>query len=286
MRKTVKCVISSVLTASMVMSIASCSLFDKAGKLCTEVGDEFMKAALERDIDDLCELCSDEDDAAAALESYMGDNDPVQALLDRATFSAGKPDCSTKDKKGSIEYTITLPDYDAALDEDPEDVDEFEDLLDETKDTVEIKVTLDFKLKKDDWLIDNPEDVAEDLYDELFSVKYGFESPRAHLIDHEYFYGSSDDVYTNVSSLDLDVYFTDSEHFDYYFTVSYQGNIIYTSSERNDYGYIYCYCYYDNTSIYDDNNWYYPAGEYTYNVYDGDDALIVSHTCTVVNNYD
>ena len=50
MKRNVKCVVSTVLVASMAMSVASCSLFDKAGKLCTEVGDEFMQAALERDL--------------------------------------------------------------------------------------------------------------------------------------------------------------------------------------------------------------------------------------------
>ncbi len=281
MKKTLKCIISSAVMASMVMSIASCSLFDKAGKLCTEVGDEYLTAALARDIDDISELCTDEDEAVDALSPYMGDNDPVQALLDRATFEAGKPDCSTKDGKGSIEYTVTLPDYDAALDEDPEDVDDFEDILDELKDTVEITVTVDFKLKKDEWLVDNPDELAEDLYEELFDVNYGFESPRAQLIDHEYFYGSDDDVYSDVSTLDLDIYFTDSDTFDFSFEVVYQGNVIFESGTRTDYSYIYCYCYYEDTTLYQSGEYYFPEGQYTYNVYDGNGELIVSHTCTV-----
>ena len=286
MKRNVKCVVSTVLTASMVMSVASCSLFDKAGKLCTEVGDEFMKAALERDLEDMVDLCSDEDDATEALEVYTFDNDPVQALLDRASFEAGKPECKTKDKKGKIVYTVTLPDYDAALDEDPEDVDEFEDILDDIKDTVEIEVTLEFKLdKKDNWVIDNPEDVAEDLFAELFDVNYGFESYLTAHIDHGYFYGASNDVYTNVGTLDYDLYFDTYDDFDYSFDVVYNGSVIFTES-GSDYGSVWCYCSYYETSIYDSGNSYFPAGNYTYNIYDGDGALIVSATVTVENTYD
>ena len=286
MKRNVKCVVSTVLVASMAMSVASCSLFDKAGKLCTEVGDEFMQAALERDLGDMVDLCLDEDDATAAPEIYTYDNDPVQALLDRASFEAGKPDCSTKDKKGKITYTVTLPDYDAALDEDPEDVDEFEDILDDTKDTVTIDVTLEFKLnKKDEWEIDNPEDVAEDLFEELFDVNYGFESYLTAHIDHGYFYGASDDVYTDVSTLDYDLYFDNSDDFDYSFDVVYEGSVIYSQS-GSDWSYIYCYCRYSETSIYQSGTSCFPAGNYTYNIYDGDGALIISATVTVVNNYD
>ena len=108
-----------------------------------------MKALIERDAEDMAELCSDEDEAVAIFTPYCGDMEAVEAVLSRATFEAGKPACKTKDKKGEIEYTITLPDYESCLDEDPEDVDELEDLLDDTKDTIEMKVTLEFKLKKD-----------------------------------------------------------------------------------------------------------------------------------------
>ncbi|MCR5592367.1 MAG: hypothetical protein K6F79_01280 [Saccharofermentans sp.] len=93
----------------------------------------------------MAELCEDEDDALAALNPYASDNDPIDAILERASVTAGK--ASFKKDGGSVVFTITLPDYDAALDDDPEDIDEFEDALDQA-DTIDIEVTLEFVNKK------------------------------------------------------------------------------------------------------------------------------------------
>ena len=275
MKKVERVVISSVLVTSMLFSITSC---DKAGKMCTEVGDDFMGALLERDAEDLAELCTDEDEALDIFTPYCTDHDAVEAVLSRATFEAGKPSCKTKDKKGEIEYTITLPDYESCLDEDPEDVDEFEDLLDDTKDTVEMTVTLEFKLKKDDWLIDNAEDIAEEIYEELFNVDWGFESPLTAKVDYGHFYGaSSSDVYDDPYCLDYDLYFTETINEDITFEVVYDGNVIYTQTRSASY-YVYCYCYPEDCSLGVSD---FPDGNYTYNVYDEDGALIISATCTV-----
>ena len=278
MKKVTKAVVSAVLATSMMFGMTSCSLFDKAGKQCKEVGDEFMKALIERDAEDMAELCSDEDEAVAIFTPYCGDMEAVEAVLSRATFEAGKPACKTKDKKGEIEYTITLPDYESCLDEDPEDVDELEDLLDDTKDTIEIKVTLEFKLKKDDWLIDNAEDIAEDVFEEILDTDWGFESPLVGMIDHYYFYGSDEGFYDSPYCLDLDIYFTQSVNEDVSFDVVYNGNVVY--SERTYAGnYAFCYCYSDELEGMSD----FEDGEYTYNVYDSNGALICSATCSVDN---
>ena len=276
MKKVTKAIVSTVLASSMMFGMTSCSLFDKAGKQCKEVGDQFMEALIERDAEDMAELCTDDDEALALFERYCGDQEALEAVISRATFEAGKPACKTKDKKGEIEYTITLPDYESALDEDPEDIDEFEDLLDDTKDTVEIKITLEFKLKKDDWLIDNAEDIAEDVFEEILDTDWGFESDLISKIDYYYFYGSDDDVYDTPYALDLDIYFTESVDQDVTFEVVYNGNVIY-SSETWAGTYAFCYCYSYELEGMDD----FEDGSYTYNVYDENGALIVTATCTV-----
>lgn len=279
MKKVTRIAVSMVLVSSMVLGMTSCSLFDKAGKQCQEVGDEFMKALIEREAEDMAELCTDDEEALELLEKYCGDMEALEAVISRATFEAGKPACKTKDKKGEIEYTITLPDYESCLDEDPEDIDEFEDLLDDSKDTVEIKVTLEFKLKKDDWLIDNADDIAEDVFEEILDTDWGFESPLLSKIDYYYFYGADDDnCYDYPYDLDLDIYFTENVSTTVTFDVLYNGNVVYSSSTSAG-TYAYCYCYsYDLEGMSDFEN-----GEYTYNVYDSDGALIVSATCTVNN---
>lgn len=273
MKKVTRVVVSSALIASMMFGITSC---DKAGKQCTEVGDEFMKALIERDAEDMAELCSDEDEAVAIFTPYCGDMEAVEAVLSRATFEAGKPACKTKDKKGEIEYTITLPDYESCLDEDPEDVDELEDLLDDTKDTIEMKVTLEFKLKKDDWLIDNADEIAEDILEELFNVDWGFESPITAKIDEYHFFNSSNSVYSSSTSyLDLDIYFTEDVDENITFEVIFNGSVVYEDDEFiSDYVYLYCHDY-------DMPNGEFENGQYTFNVYDSDGALIVTATCTV-----
>ena len=161
MKKASKTLIASVLVASMAMSMTGCSA---AAKECKEIGTQFIEAALEREIEDMAELCEDEDDALAALAAYEAAYDPVDAILERATVEAGK--ASVKKDGGTVEFTITIPDYDAALDEDPEDCDEFEDLLDDA-DTIEISITLEFVNKRDNWVIDNVDDFADDFYGEL-----------------------------------------------------------------------------------------------------------------------
>lgn len=272
MKKVGKTIISMLLVSSMMLSVTSC---DKAGKLCTEVGDEFMKALIERDAEDMAELCSDEDEALDIFTPYCGDMEAVEAVLSRATFEAGKPACKTKDKKGEIEYTITLPDYESCLDEDPEDVDELEDLLDDTKDTIEIKVTLEFKLKKDDWLIDNPDEICEDVLEELYDVDWGFGSPYANLISSWSFFGSDDGVYdSGLYALDLDIYFTESIGEDFHFVVERDGVEVFDDYEYcTDYAWCYCHDYDLGGNI--------ASGNYTYYIYDESGALVLQATCTV-----
>ena len=58
MKKACKTLIASALIASMALSATGCS---KAAKECKEIGTEFLEAALEREIEDMAELCEDED---------------------------------------------------------------------------------------------------------------------------------------------------------------------------------------------------------------------------------
>ena len=275
MKKVGKIIVSTALVSSMMFSVASCSLFDKAGKLCTEVGDEFMGALIDREAEDMSELCTDEDEALDIFTPYCGDMEAVEAVLSRATFEAGKPACKTKDKKGEIEYTITLPDYESCLDEDPEDVDELEDLLDDTKDTIEIKVTLEFKLQKDDWLIDNPDEICEEVLEELYDVDWGFGSPYANLISSWSFFGSDNGVYdSSLYALDLDVYFTESIGEDFHFVVERDGVEVFDDYEYcTDYAWCYCHDYDLGGTI--------QSGNYTYYIYDESGALVLQATCTV-----
>ena len=274
MKKASKTLIASVLVASMAMSMTGCSA---AAKECKEIGTQFIEAALEREIEDMAELCEDEDDALAALAAYEAAYDPVDAILERATVEAGK--ASVKKDGGTVEFTITIPDYDAALDEDPEDCDEFEDLLDDA-DTIEISITLEFVNKRDNWVIDNVDDFADDIYGELYDIDFGFESMYEGWIESENWWGADGSVYSSGRSyLDLDLTIN-NEHYDddidYYFQVYQDGSLIFTSGDYSDYGFLENYCYADDCGIGS-----FPSGSYTFVLYDSNGVEFYRSTCTV-----
>ena len=82
MKKVTKAIVSTVLASSMMFGMTSCSLFDKAGKQCKEVGDQFMEALIERDAEDMAELCTDDDEALALFERYCGDQEALEAVIE------------------------------------------------------------------------------------------------------------------------------------------------------------------------------------------------------------
>ena len=275
MKKASKTLIASALIASMALSMTGCSA---GAKECKELGTEFIEAAFEREIEDMAELCEDEDDALAALAAYAAEYDPVDAILSRASVEAGK--ASIKKDGGTVEFTITIPDYDAALDEDPEDCDEFEDLLDDA-DTIEIEITLEFVNKRDSWVIDNVEDFVEDFYEELYDVDFGFESMYEGWVGSENWWGADGSIYSGERSyLDLDLTIGNDHYYDdmeYYFVVYKDGTLIYTSSDYTDYGFLENYCYIEDTNL---GN-YFPTGSYTFVLYDMNDVEFYRSTCQV-----
>jgi len=285
MKKVTKTVISAALAASVMASAAGCSLFDKAAKECQEVGDEFIQAALEREISDMIDLCEDEDDAAAALEQYEQENEAIDLIIEKAEFEAGKADCKTKDGKGKIEYTITLPDYEAALDEEPEDEDEFGDLLEDVEETVEINVTLEFKLnKKDVWQISNPDEFAEDFFGELDEIDFPFGSEYEEMVDHlEWWWDDGNGVYTDTGDIELDI-IPKTEYqsvtWEFYYEVYNQGgtNLIFTSTNKTDSG-SYIEAYFYASDVWD--QYTLPADTYRIVFYDLDGHEIAEDSCVV-----
>lgn len=276
MKKSSRIVISSVLIASMCIGLTGC----KSAKFCKEAGEGFIAAVLDKDLSDITDYCTDDDEAAVLFAPYMNDNDPVDLLLERAEVKAGK--ASVKKDSGSVVFTITLPDYDAVLDEDPEDIDEFEDLLDEMTDTIDMEVTLEFKNKRDEWLVDNYDEFIEDFLEELYDIDFGFQSEYEGWIDHDNWWGASDGVYTGDRSyIDLDVTIID-EHYGDDMTFTWKcfkdGTLIYTSGTVNDYGFLEQYCYCEQSSI---GSYYFPAGTYTITLYDSNGVEFHSSTCTV-----
>lgn len=277
MKRVEKTLVASVLVASMCISLTGCSA---GAKECKELGTEFLEAALGREVEDMADLCSDDDEAIELFAPYEAGYDPVDLILERAEISAGK--ASFKGDEGSIIFTISLPDYEAAIDEEPDDLDEFEDLLDDSEDTIDLEITLEFVKDKDDWLIDNYEDFVEDFYEELYDIDFGFQSEYEGWVDHDNWWGSDSGVYTGDRSyIDLDVTIIDDLYWED-MTFSWQcfmdGTLIYTSGTISDYGFLEQYCYASETSLGTD---YFPAGTYTITLYDSNGVEFWSSTCEV-----
>lgn len=203
-------VLSAILSMAMVASLASCSLFDKAGEECQAVGDEFIETALSfDDVEDLADFVieDDEDFEDWDVPNLDADEECVSEILAASSFEADKKsiDCSTKDEEGTITYIVTMPDYDAIMDEDPEDADEFIDMIEDCEDVIEVEVTLEFELEDEEWRVSNVEDALTDLYDDLFSSDVSFLPSFAQAIDYlDWYYGGD-----NSTCLELDIWKTD-----------------------------------------------------------------------------
>jgi len=290
-----KKVISTMLVASMaVASLSGCSLLDKANKQCTEAGDEFMEAVLSCDAEDIAELTVDEDEALEILADYSLDNEFLMAVLDNATFEAGHKSCSTKNEEGEIEYTITIPDYEAALDEDPEDMDELIDLLEDSEETIEITTTIEFELgKKEQWYISNIEDVLDDIMGDILDTELPFANYED-LIDHVNWYwtDNGDSTYYSTwnSVVELDIWTTEAgaqeaSSWNLRYDVYYNGTMI--DQGKTDYyvsssgSYIETYCYADDVPGYDNNGM--PVGSYRIVIMDNNGIVLADSTCEVID---
>ncbi|MCQ2516203.1 MAG: hypothetical protein MJ094_05005 [Saccharofermentans sp.] len=289
-----KKILSTVIVASMALaSMSGCSLFDKANKECTELGDNFMDAILSCDADDIAELTIDEDEALEILADYALDNEFLVAILDNASFEAGSKSCSTKKGEGEIEYTVIIPDYEEALDEDPEDMDELIDLLEDV-DTIEITTTIEFELgKKDKWYVSNIEDVLDDIMGDILDTELPFAN-YDELIDHVNWYwtDSGNDTYYSTwnSMVELDIWTTsegalEAASWNLHYDVYYNGNLIIENSDNyyvsSSGTYIETYCDEEDVPSYSGDGM--PVGTYRIVVMDNNGCVLADSTCTVID---
>ena len=155
--------VSSILIASMLLSLCSCS---GDNKTVLAVADAYAQAVAGFDTDDIADLM-DGDTAQNALERFEAvydDNSKLKpaydAVLGSITYEIDKKsvESSKKDKKASVEITYTLVDYEAVYDEVFDDggtIDDFIAALEDNdgKDTVEITQKLEFSYRGDKWLV-------------------------------------------------------------------------------------------------------------------------------------
>ena len=156
--------IASVLIASMTVSLCGCSADNKA---VIAVADEYAKAIIELDADDISDLLEDSDDSEAQMEmledAYHG-NQKTEKVFDVIADSMSyeidekSVQSSKKDGKASVSITFKLVDYEEIYDEvfdDGGDIDDYiEALEDDDGETIkEITIDVDLVYKKDEWLV-------------------------------------------------------------------------------------------------------------------------------------
>lgn len=277
MKKVCKTLLATAVVASMSLCVTGCF---GAAKELKQLSEQFVEAAIAKEFDDMADLCEDDDDAEIMLSPYDNDFDPVDAILERATYSIGKAE--VKKDEGSVVVTITIPDYDSVIG-DADDADDFEDALDDA-DTIDIEVTLEFEKDGDDWVITNLDDFLADFYGEFYSEDFEFESDYEGWVASENWWASDNGTYSSSTSyFDLDLNIA-SEY--YYEDMSYSfrvydsdGVLVFVKENITDYGFLENYAYFsDSGCAYLDS---YPSGTYTFVLYDSNDAEFYRSSCSV-----
>lgn len=180
--------ISSFLAASVLLSMSGCSLFDSDNKAVLAVVDEYCQAILEADAGDIADVMVDGDEFEYLLNSFFDNymrnkkmEDVYEAVLDSMSYKINKSSAhsSKKDKKASVDVVYTMVDYEEIYDivsDDDGDLDDFIDALEDDKGahTKEIELTIDLKMKRDNWLVD------DDDLDNFYEV-YEFFADVSHL---------------------------------------------------------------------------------------------------------
>lgn len=303
MNNSVKKATALVLSASMLMSLTACG--DKAKDQVIEAAGSVVDALTSKKAKNYTGLLNEDakkyKDHVEAMEfffEFLSEDIPdaqiCNAILDSIEYEVDEKsvDASTKAASGSVDVIFTYADANKiAKDEDNiTDVDTFVSAIKKAKETTEKTVTMEFELVDDEWLLSNFSAIEK--FIEGMEVDVTFSAPIEDMIDVvEWWCLDEEDTktYIDTSYIELDMIMKDEYYdvyIDYYFTVNYNGGLIYTSDVETDYGYM--YCEYSNSNEgcpVGDDGWYMADGTYEISIYDANtDKVVASDTCTVVYN--
>ncbi|MBO4927198.1 MAG: hypothetical protein J5379_02975 [Clostridiales bacterium] len=160
-----------VLSLTMLGSMAACAKSDKKSSDVVEAANGVMDALTALNSKKLEKTGEFSEDALRYVEN-MKDNQAVSAVMKKASYEVDGDSVKESKKKTSVKVTVTLPDYEAALDDADGAMDAFIDAVDDMgkNDTKEIDLTLEFKGEDDEFSLSNGDDVVSNLYEELESV--------------------------------------------------------------------------------------------------------------------
>ena len=284
--------VSIAAVSAMILSMTGCSLLDKSKDEVLETAEIYAKnlagcnvsKLAKGTVADFKDEKDDWDDKLTFVSSGVYNEDEATALsaiADTISYEIDKEsvEASKKSGEGTVSVTFTMADYEAVLDENYINVDDFIAAI-EGADKIEIKLVLEFEKEEDAWLCSNYEDLFGELY-AFTDEKYEFVPPFADYVTGFTWYGGDyNGNYTNTEWIDLDLNFDwyANPDFQYiYYTYEYNGQIIKTETGAYD-AYLYTT---DPDAPLDDSGNFLAAGIYTITFYDYDGSVILTQDATV-----
>lgn len=279
MKRNVKKVVSVVVASSLALSLAACS-GGKDKEAVVDAADSFASNLVKMDAKKIFGATNieDEDDQADLEELFTYDDDVRSAIADALSYEIDEDsvEVSKKDGEASVDVKFIMPDFEAVFD-DTEASDESE-LIDELEDadTTEVKVTIEFELDDEDWVVVN----ADKVINSVFGTIYDAEIPSfVDLSNVSYiWYHDSDSTetegwYVNTTVVDADINGLD-DYSNVHYTVSLNGDVLYTSDNGTYEGY-----WREDLGADVNDNGYIVEGDYEITFYVGSVALdpVVAH---------
>jgi hypothetical protein len=289
--------VSLVLAVTMASSVlCSCNADSKADEELIDLTEEGIKLVLDRKISKLSKISTsdfadDKSDWAEDLDftpsgRYTADERAVfEAISDTIDYEIDEDsvESSNKNGEGRICVEFTMADYGSLIGdaEAMNDSGSFTRALGSCGDK-DIEVWFDFEKEGDTWLIANTEEILNNLYS-FREERFVFVPDLSESSFSTTWYGTdyyNGDCYENAFTINYEIYFYDnSDTSQVYFTVDYNGELLYTSSRGVTDAY---YSINDPGAPLDESGTL-ATGEYTITFYDGNDRLITSGTCMVYN---
>ncbi|MCR5060804.1 MAG: hypothetical protein K6A80_07225 [Saccharofermentans sp.] len=295
MKSGTKRMIALTAAVSMVLPLAGC--MDKNKPVIIENADSYAaslidmsakslrKASVEDDDDFFADLSEDFDDWTSG-----DDGEVFEAIKDKITYEVDEDSYQLGKKKdeASIDVVFHVVDWESLEDDEDayEDIDTYLDAIEGSEEMEDVTITFEFELDGDDWLVANFEEICDDFYGSFNGASAPVDYTA--MVDRTtWYYTTSEDngviVYNNAEKIDLDIYLAlGFEGSEVYYTVKYNGSVVYTSETSSSSREGYFRTSFDGATVTDDGHL--APGEYTITFFAENGTQIAEGTCTVTES--
>lgn len=233
------------------------------------------------------EYCMDNLDYMFTFANYGDEGEVYAAIIDTFDYSVSYEDVNLDGYSESIKIDFTMVDYDAMM-EDSDNLKSAENFIAAIPEAETKTVTVQLTLYNDgEWLIDEYDfdDALDDIY--AFYSRVKLVDPLSDYVDTGASYWKEDKT-VNASYMTYNLNFNTYVTGDFYYTLSKDGTLVYTSPdhELDYYSYYTILCYASDVTSCCGSDGNFKPGIYTITIYDSlFNSIIVSDSCTVINPY-